>query len=912
MRRLWAHILIAFAALVAVFASVPALIKNISSDGQFETRRQFVFQLSQRESEEGEEVAKLDKDSAAKMAKIMEGRLISYGVSTYEIKTSGDKDIADIITVNFSADSNEKYQQIVTYLTFSGSFALMNNQVDVVDASQFRNGKAYLKDVTVNDYPTVILPIKTDYSEWDALVQGAVDNATEETEGEGDEAVTTKTANIYLIYNYQKGDTYQTLTESNKLSEKTLLTFSFKDLDEKSDLYYNSSKNSLAQPCGFQDANGNGMADPKEVKQAFNQADYLLNLFNASALDYEVKCIKGLQEGTIEWLEPVVEETVGFDGIAWTTVLTAFVAAFAISSLLVALYFKLGTVSIMTSVAVSVFFGFLFMVVAGIQYNLLSVVALATIGLISLVSGIIYFNKLKEDTYRGHTLKKANTEASKKSLLPILDIHFVALIIGLMTYALGGAALHSFSSILVVGTFISALVNTLGLKGLAWLATNATGLIGKYDAFGIEPENVPNHLAEEKQRFYGKYHEVDFTANKKPWGIAAIVISVLSVTGIILSTALTGGLVKTGTTQVLGNEIYIQNKIEVKDEDSKSDLNENTLETLILNSIEIEQKNKESGAKEYVPLLNFVASKDYNHFEVSSSETVESSTTQYLTTYYVVKLNKIIDLKTNAKLDTEIESQARELSLVLSDFFEEKGLFSSAEENSISIKTTRNYVPQVESPKWGMVALATSISVLILMVYFILRYRLSRGIATILVPVLSSLASLGLIVLFSLVVSFSAEILVVVPVVSIISYFLTVFFMNKERENVIDDKSRDVTYEHREELSIKSLGSAAMPMLITTILTVFVAIIFFGFGPQQSSHLYLILAIGTLIALAASLSLFVPCSNILFKWFKQIGDNAKAKEAEREKDGKDRKNKKKATVKKSAEPEEAIFIGIND
>ena len=48
MRRLWAHVLIAFTCIVAVFAAFPSLAKEIKSGGDYSTRRQFTFQLKEK------------------------------------------------------------------------------------------------------------------------------------------------------------------------------------------------------------------------------------------------------------------------------------------------------------------------------------------------------------------------------------------------------------------------------------------------------------------------------------------------------------------------------------------------------------------------------------------------------------------------------------------------------------------------------------------------------------------------------------------------------------------------------------------------------------------------------------------------------------------------------------------------
>ena len=126
---------------------------------------------------------------------------------------------------------------------------------------------------------------------------------------------------------------------------------------------------------------------------------------------------------------------------------------------------------------------------------------------------------------------------------------------------------------------------------------------------------------------------------------------------------------------------------------------------------------------------------------------------------------------------------------------------------------------------------------------------------------------------------------------------------NKERELVLDDKSRDNSYEHREELSKKSLSIVYTAILSVAGLLVFLPISFFGFGPQVYSYLHLGLILGLALSLVIVSVLYVPCANLLYKWFSKIDFNAI----------KPRKAKKTNKVKqKSAEPEEAVFIGIND
>ena len=900
MRRLWAHIIIAFTCIVSAFASFPTVLKSISTNGDFETRRQFTFQLSEREESEDNEVIALNENSAKDMAKIMESRLVTSGVTSYEITTSGN----NIVNVAFTADSSTLYSQTTTYLGFSGSFALMNADPDSepIPAKDFLKGNAYLKEASTNEYPTLIIPVDTTSSAYAALIDWARNNPVAgEEDSEGNAGA--DTAPVYMIYNYVKGDTYKTLTDNNKFNEKILLTF---DAIDDGTLYYDDNKNSFSYVCGYQDSNGNGYADPEEVKYAYEQANFLNNLFSASALDYDVEVIRGMASGTEVWVKAYVENIYSYSKIAWNSTLTALVAAIVIITLLLVFFYRLGALSIVTTTITSTFLSFLFMVIIGLEYNLLAVVALGIIAFLSILSGVIYVTKLKEESYRGRTLKKANSEAARRSTLPIADIHVVSVVIGLLLYLLGGAAVHTFSSILVLGSLVSALINLLGLRGMMWLATNTTGLTNKYEVFAIESDKVPNHMADEKQSFYGAYADKDFTNKKKPTFIIGASAFVLALVGLIVMGALNGGkLFKDPSTKVTGSEIYISETIKVLD-DETSKFNEDIVHEL-LGEMKVYDKAGETvtwdESDTHKTLDSYVT--NIATFSTSESKTVEGTTTNYLHTYYDISLSSILDgEKVYLKIKGYDSASDLTINEAFESYFEDINLdFSSSVSNAIDLKTIETFVNE-QNPKWDKIFLSTAIAIAVLTLYFTIRYRLSRGLAMLAFPVVGSTVNLGLFVLLSAVgLSLPASILVAVPVVSMFSFFFMVLIANRERELVIDDKTKDKSYEHRLEVSKRALGIAMTPVFATVVLGAYLFVNFFGFGPGVISYLYLACLIGLIITVTLVIFAYIPLSNVFYKAFSGINFEPKI-----------RKGKKgKAPVKnKSAEPEEAIFIGIND
>lgn len=906
MRRLWAYLIVVFTALVAVFASFTKVIGGISTNGEFETRREFTFQLKERQQEDDDVDPKpIDENSAKDIAKIMKSRLETYNVSSYDVRTSGN----DTVYVSFSADSDTKYQQIITYLCFSGSFALVNQNDDIVEGKDFLNGKAYTKSYAVNEYPTVIIPINTESSDYQAVIQGAKDYPeTQEAASEDEEATTV--GRVYLLYNWQKGETYQTLKAANTFESKILMQIDFTPDESEEGLYYDSNKNSFFRTCGFQDSNGNGVADPKEVEEAYNLADYFVNLFSASELDYEVKCIRGLASGTEVWLNAKTEAVLSLEGkLVWNRTLTAVIAAIIILTLLLAFFYKLGAISTLATTLVSTFLAILVMILTGLEYNVLGVVGIVLVALLSIISSVIYLNKIKEDTYKGHTLRKANTEASKKSLLPIIDIHFVALVVGVMCFVLGGAALRTFAAVLGIGTVISFIINTLGLKGLMWMLTNATILNNRYDMFGINPENVPDHMAEEKQTFYGAYTEKNFSKHKKSISIVTCLAFILAVGGMIAAGVTRGGdLFKKEASKNLGSEIYVQNRI-LANNDEVSPLTDNTLDTILDNiliqktaGVDIDQSEVVAEGEKpttYVVLSDYINSRVI--FAISESKIEEEIPMNYVDTYFYLSLNKNLTGKEVAEIRGVVSTETMTLNEVFEEYFTVTSTFTSSVSNSISLKSITS-TTNPSSPKWDKILIATVIAIGIITLYLMLRYRLSRGLASIIFPVVGSAITLGIMLILNFFLNVPANVAIAIPVITIFSYFFMIQFFNRERELIADEKVKDNSKEHRAELAMKALGIAYTPILATAVLGIYCLINFFGFGPSSASTAYVAMFVGAIITLAIISSLVVPACNLLFGWFSKVKINVR----------KPKKNKSGKPVHKSAEPEEAIFIGIND
>ena len=135
---------------------------------------------------------------------------------------------------------------------------------------------------------------------------------------------------------------------------------------------------------------------------------------------------------------------------------------------------------------------------------------------------------------------------------------------------------------------------------------------------------------------------------------------------------------------------------------------------------------------------------------------------------------------------------------------------------------------------------------------------------------------------------------------------VSILFMNKERELINEDKTRTITLDYREELMKKATSVAFEPILIFTILVCYIGINFFGFGPNATSLIFIALTIAVILSAIVVVNQFGPCAHFLYSKFHRLEEGPLPRKSKR-------KNRKiQSATHRSSEPEEAVFIGIND
>ena len=901
MRRLWSHIVLAATSLLMVGGTFASTVAKAKSNIEFSTvgGKELVFQINAKNPETGliDKDADLPEDAVNEIASIMESRLQTSQITRYEVKTQGD----DTVRVSFVGNSERDYEIIQNYLTFDATLALSNAFDNVAYADEFLvPGKKAYMEIT-SGYPQIIIPINSENERFKAVYEeakqkaengeGEVKEEHEEGEEEGEHDHATH-AYLYLWYNYiEDYYSYDKMQQDESLKNKILMTF------DSADPFADEDHTALRAIVAPSDANKeNATITPDQLRLAYENARYYVNLLNASSLDYFVTFLFSQKANVI--VENLLDHSGEIETLRWGRTFIATICAVVVVSLLLVYFYRLGSLSIATTSIVATFFGLLFIVTLGAEFNIAGIIGLISLALTSIVSGVVYLNKFKEECYRGRSLKKANAEGAKKAVLPIVDLHVVLIALGVACYLLGGAIMKSFAVSAVLGGLVSLVLNLAGLRGLMWLVTNEQGIANRYDLFDISEDQVPNALTGEKQKYFGANADKDFTKSKKPVAIAALVLFVASIAGLITFGALNKGAVYKTTSPYGNSQVYIEYGSQTEEEmPAIKNTMKNQIDDL-LDKATIGGNKLSSFVTVEEPLSNPV---------LREEQTDGSSVEKTYYSYYLLNFDRQLEKRNSNGEITSYENINFDGTDYAADkFFETGSLVTigyTMDEDRTNISLKDSVRVNADQPSFASLILATAVGTAIAAAYLLLRYRLSRGLASLAMTVLSVGISAGI---FSLLhfLPVTSYVSVALPLVAIFTFMVGILYMNKERELVVEDRSRDNSVENRNELMKKAVGIASTPMTISFIIALYLGVNFFGFMPNNVSWIFLLLILGVTIAIALGLTLYGPCAQLLFKWFSKV-NIAKPKLSKK-------KKARPVRVNKSAEPEEAIFIGIND
>ncbi|MCQ2792642.1 MAG: hypothetical protein MJ208_03885, partial [Bacilli bacterium] len=878
MRRFIAYLLAVITIFLGIGIAFKPAVTSINADLDFREGRQITFRLSNKDSESGEltPIASEDADTVKNYADVMETRLKGFGVSDYQIVTSGN----DTVKVTLTTSSEEECNNVSKLLCTNPEIEVCNLTKDSEKEEEkivehpikddkdgkysWHDNKAYL---TYSGSSTIlIMPIPADAKKAaEEMFDAAKKYEGEEPKPENNpsnEGEDEPKQSIILWMDRKEDDFYEDKDKNPNVANKVIY-----DQFNTSNFYYNDNKDSFQitfTPAG---------SDVTSIKEAYNKANLMLNLLNASETNVGCVAIH------TEIIAPNVESLLVYGtrvNIAISATLISLIIGFIIISLILTLFYRLSALAIISTMSVHTFLTFTIFTLFKATFNIAAMVGLIVVALSALASSIAHNSYLHEEVYKGRSLKKANFEASKKTTMLTVDISVIFAVLGVILYFLGGTSASSAGAILVISAVFNILINTFLLKGLMWLLTNNTNYQNKekYKLLNIDASKVPDLSKEEKPTYYGPFANKDYSKKKKVSGIVTLVLTLASVAGLI-AFGVTNKLFNTSNYYASTNEITFSI---VVDDSSAS---------------------HPSIDDEIVPSLNEIKCNDqalrynkdgitYFQYEVIDDSDDKSNPEKF---YYQTYRVEVLESDLLSPIYSYEEGGSKNsLKDVLGSVLAK---YNVKDEN---IRTYTNAIYNVPNNA-AIIFAATLLSSLVTSVYLLIRrFRASRVLSLFITTSVGTILTVGFISLTRLVATPIMSVATMLTMVA--TTLMALFVMHKDKQLIHEERLRDVAT--RKEVLKKANSLALLPTLIFGLVSIYAAINFFGFGHKEYLAIFLSAAFGTVMSLIILVTWFTTMCNFFDERFARV----RLPQIRRH---------KKTTIKiKSNEPEEAIFIGIND
>lgn len=911
MRRFWAYLLLSSSLIIGTAAVFGPTITGLDTDISYGTGKELVFKISEKETifngiDPADSGAYVDNDNYVAVNAVadeMRARLDGWGASEYSISKEG----YDTIRVTLRSQNNEDtyYQYLQYYLPFSGGSISLSASMDETEEykksylqtwdTMFENQTARIEYLQNGSIPVVVIPVNSPKKDGDL---GTLVDYCSSQHVEADSSKSTAEVNCYVTLwaNKQETDTFAKATSSGDDQDLNVASrflgaehsdnVWFKEASEDSDyteFQYIPSSAAL---------NGNTPYDASKAGAAYQAALYYVSLFNAESYKnigagYDVS----FAFSTVA--TPSVEELITSNMNrypALNSTLIATIIALLIGAGIIALFYRFGAFAIVSGVGVTIISTLLLLSYFSAQFGVGMLMGLLLVALVSVFGGVYYFAKLKDEIYKGRSLKKAHTEASKKSLWPTIDAGIISVVLGLCFYLLIPGVAGKLGLALVIGGFFATIVSLLLTRVQMWLICNDSDAQSCYDRLlNIDKTKVPDLLKEEKQTYFGAFEKKNFM---KPWkgiaiGAAAFLIATIGgLTAFSINS--NGNPFNFAGAYDDTTSAYIQYRVSTVGDSPKirgTDDIENG-NNGVLNFIYKDGKMLGSSDVSSIVL-------ETSTIHVTGSETLNDG--NYNVYYFVVDFVNPYDADATvwSVKNGLIETTDLTLNEAISKGMEAKGVNASSFSSSVKLVSST-----AGSPNFSVLCLGLGVGLLSTLVYMCIRYKISRGLTATLLTSMASFITLGAMSLTRVPLAPVAGIAALAT--ALCGLLLAIFILSKEKEIKRESRERDkTTLEFNASCLLKANSYAAGELIVFALIIAYVAIVYFGFGPAAFAYGNLFWLVGLLLGLTMILTLITPFTLFLAKQFSKIHFEIKW-------------GGKKKDSKKSAEPEEAVFIGIND
>ena len=137
-------------------------------------------------------------------------------------------------------------------------------------------------------------------------------------------------------------------------------------------------------------------------------------------------------------------------------------------------------------------------------------------------ANIINYERIKQELYKGRSVRAAVAEGQKQSFSAVFDAQFTTLIAALIMYIWGNGAVKGFATMLIITVVMTLLLNVAFSRWLLNLLVNSGIADGKPELFNVKKSQVPD-VSKGESQFYTGTRQFDYTDNAK-WNIRASIL----------------------------------------------------------------------------------------------------------------------------------------------------------------------------------------------------------------------------------------------------------------------------------------------------------------------------------------------------------------------------------------------------
>ena len=853
MRRLFTYLVLSITTFLLVGINFLSVIGGVNTNLEFTSGREMVFRITDKENKD---LVFEDNDDVTDIANTMIERLENSLITKYEVNVEGN----DQIRVTVSETSETKYKRIQDYLRFDAEFTLCTTtEVCATNEQMFEGQTARVEYKGQN--PFVVFPVKDLTYLKEVIVTEA--GGAESTDGE-----------LLLWAGKVEEDSFSESLNNPEMAEKILLKFPVAnmwwDQENQTELAF------LVSPSKFGTANENNIFESTVVAQANEEAIFYRNLVNAGDLPYIVEFL--YSQNIPAAIEPLLllENILT---IANSQTLWALIASTLMMMIVLVIVYRLGSIGMLATTTASIFLTLFSFIWLNLEFSSAALLGLITVGVLGLLTSVLYLTYLRREIYQGRTFKKSHIEANGKLIPLMLDITVVSLIFGLFIYIFGGNLAQNFAVMLMIGSLINLVIVFVGNQVLYGQLMQTTDLIKYSSWLNLQAKLIPNLSIDEKPVYAGRFATRDFASRGKFLSPFAVIGGILSLAAVLVLTAINVPVIQPPVSPN-PSRLYLEVK-EFSQFENTSDVKE------MIDDITVDGEVLTLSSNSTIQIHEFTRRE--NDIDVL---------------YRIFVAQLALEINDNS---TFVFNNDQDPALTFDNFNEllEEVINTVYEDDQVTVVGFYPTTSITNQPTILDMTIGVLLALVIVGVYLSIRQGLATSFTSILISGSVGLLTLGLFIASR--IASSATLALSLFTLTYLSLLLILVIFARAKEDLILIKERPLTIDDSTLALKKASSQSASMIFLTALALVYPGLTFLAIGPGALQGLFSALLLGSALT-ALFITAIIPATfKPFYRLFKGVNRWLTF-------DWIPSKNKlgKPSISERSNEPQEATYIGIND